>query len=150
VLLALVQLRRLAGGALMNGHGGRRVGAGRPPGVTNIRSVQDRLEIEMAFRETFKGQAHADKTPSFHITRLLLRRALAGDTAACIHLDERYHGRVKYTMELEGSQEKPLEHHIYEAVLDDGLPAIPLPAPAETAVAPGNGGKPTNGARRRR
>ncbi len=140
--------------------GGRRAGAGRPPGIPNIKTVADRLEMDLAFAEVFQEKKHEGRTPTFHITRLLIRRALLNDTAAIIHLSERYMGRVKYSVELEGNPVKPLEHRTYAATLDDGtnlftpgldpLAEQPVAAAAVAAVAEpsGNGGEPKEPARK--
>lgn len=115
--------------------GGRRVGAGRPKGIPNVRSVQDRLDIALAFEDTFRD----GKSPSFHITRILLSRALKGDTTAAIHLDERYHGRVKYTVEMEGNPDKPVEQKVFTATLASGAPALTAPAAVLGVEGGGNG-----------
>lgn len=123
--------------------GGARRGAGRKPGIPNVVTQDHRDQVDLAFRATFNGEnVPKDKQgAAFHAMRMLIRRGLQNDTAAIIHLCERTMGRLKYTVEHEGNHDKPLEHRVYEAVLDDGLPAIPpLPAAAAEAVA-GNGNK---------
>lgn len=77
------------------GHGGRRPGAGRKKGSLAAETIENRLQMELAFRDTFGDK----KSPAYHITRLAIRAALTGDASAVRDLADRYMGRPKYAIE---------------------------------------------------
>jgi len=110
------------------GRGGYRPGAGRKKGQLNIASQSERemFQAQVARRtraiwraarkQERKGGEPAGPPPSnvdaeasvALIVSLLLRAAYKGDSRAAIHLDERLHGRVKYSIEQSGPDGGPI------------------------------------------
>jgi len=113
--------------------GGKREGAGRPPGVSNAQTEQRRRETAAAIEDAVQDGRPAE----YHVAVCLWREGTTCIEAAVRldalkHLDNRLQGRPREALEITGAGGGPLEGRIFRARLASGEEALapPIAPPA--------------------
>jgi hypothetical protein len=110
--------------------GGKRRGAGRPPGVSNAKTEERRRLTAAAIEDAEKD---AEGRPAeYHIAARMWREATTCDEAAVRldalkHLDNRLQGRARESLEVSGPGGGPLEQRVFRSRLSTGEEALAPP-----------------------